>query len=87
MNGLISISQARAKLPTLIENISSRLERALITVNNEPKAVVISLEELESLEETAEVLAIPLARESIGKGITQGRKRQGVKLSKLLEKP
>lgn len=81
MNGLISISQARAQFPTLIDNISSRLERVLITVNNKPKAVVISVEELESLEETAEILSIPKAKESIQKGLSQMKKRQGVKFS------
>lgn len=84
MTNLISISQARTKLPTLIENISNKLDRALITVNNKPKAIIISMEELESLEETAEILSIPNAQKSIKKGLSELGKRKGIKLSKLL---
>lgn len=84
MTNVISISEARSQLPSLIERVNKYLERFLITVNGKPKAAVLSLEELESLEETAEILAIPGARESIKQGMKEAKKRQGVPLSKLL---
>ena len=59
MTNLISISDARANLPDLVTRIDKHLDRAVITVNGQPKAVMLSIDELESLEETAEVLAIP----------------------------
>jgi len=76
MTGIISISDARSKLPTLVDKVGEGLSRFLITVNSEPKAVLIGIEELESLEETAEIMAIPGAYEAImrGKGdIKNGR--------------
>lgn len=65
MTQLIPISDARATLPDLVTHVSDTYSRAIITVNGKPKTVMISVEELESLEETAEVLAIPGIREDI----------------------
>lgn len=83
MSDFISISDARATLPDLINKISKNMDRATITVNGKPKAVVMSAEELESLEETAEILSIPGALEDIRKGKEQIKKGQFVKLSDL----
>lgn len=47
------------------------MDRATITVNGKPKAVVLSFEELESLEETAEVLAIPNIKKDLEKSRRQ----------------
>ena len=48
--------------------------RITITVNGKPKAVVLSPEELESLEETAEVLAIPNIKKNLEKSRGQFKK-------------
>jgi prevent-host-death family protein len=73
MPNIISISQARANLPSLIKKLNQGIDRFLITVNNKPKAVILSLDELESLEETAEVFSIPRARESIMEGLREAK--------------
>ncbi len=88
MNGTvsISISQARANLPDLVDRVSKYLERFFITVHGQPKAVVISQEELESIEETAEILAIPGAREAIAEGEKQLKKGQGIPLRGFLKR-
>lgn len=83
MTNVISISAARSQLPALIERVNKYFDRFLITVNGKPKAAVLSLEELESLEETAEILAIPGARESIKKGMMQIKKRHVVSFKEL----
>lgn len=64
MNNTISISDARATFPNLIARVYDDLERFFITVSGKPKAAIMSIEELESLEETAEILAIPGAKEN-----------------------
>ena len=79
----MTISDARATLPDLVNKVSKNMDRVTITVNGKPKAVVLSPEELESLEETAEILAIPGALESIKKGKEQIKKGQFVKLADL----
>jgi len=78
---IISISDARAKLPKLVNKAAEGLDRFLITVNSVPKVAIISLEELESLEETIEVAAIPGAYKSIQKGLKEVRARKGVLLN------
>ncbi len=74
MSNLIAISDARAKLPDLVNKVSDNLDRFVITINGQPKAVLMSEEELESLEETAEILAIPGAKEAIDQGVEQAKK-------------
>ena len=74
MTSLISISAARARLPDLVSRVNKYMDRITITVNGQPKATLISEEELESLEETAEVLAIPNIKEDIQKSKEQIRK-------------
>lgn len=80
---LIPISNARSQLPSIVARVNDTLERVLITVNGRPKAVVVSFEELESLEETAEVLGISGAKASILRGLTQAKKKQGIKADSL----
>ena len=79
----MSISDVREKLPNLVSKISKSLTRVTITVKGQPKAVLLSWDELESLEETAEVLSIPGIKKSIKQGLKEARKGQGVPLSKL----
>ena len=83
MNDTISISDARANLLDIVEQVSTYLNRIWITVHGQKKAVVMSAEELESLEETAEILAIPGARESIQRGLDDMKKGRGIPLSDL----
>lgn len=83
MSNLIPISDARTNLPDLVNKVNKNLDRVTITVNGQPKAILVSAEELESLEETAEILAIPGAKQSIRQGLKQAKKRQGIPMSEL----
>lgn len=83
MSNLIPISDVRADLPNLVNRVNQNLERVIITVNGRPKAIIVSAEELESLEETAEILSIPGAKRSIKEGLKQAKKGQGISLSQL----
>ena len=78
-----NITNARANLPSLINKVEKEMERVVITVRGKPKVVMLSAEELESLEETAEILAIPGALESIKRGTEQIKTGKFVKLSDL----
>lgn len=86
MANIISISEARNKLPSLVDRVSKGLERFLITVNSNPKAVILSVEEAESLEETAEILSIPGAYASIKRGLRDIKKGKTATLEKLEKK-
>lgn len=83
MINLIAISDARANLPELVNKANKNLDRFVITINGRPKAVLLSEEELESLEETAEILAIPGALKNIKKGEGQIKKGKYVRFEDL----
>lgn len=83
MSDLISISDARTNLPDLVTKVSNNMSRIVITVNGKPRATLVSSEELESLEETAEILSIPGAKKSIVEGLKQAKKGQGISLNQL----
>ena len=79
----MSISDVRANLPDIVAKVGDTFGRVTITVNGQPKAIIVSAEELESLEETAEILAIPGAKKSIKQGLKEAKKGQGTPLSEL----
>lgn len=81
MSNLMPISDVRANLPDLVNRVSSQIDRVTITVNGQPKATLISAEELESLEETADVLVIPHLKKDLEKSRKQIKKGQFTKLS------
>ncbi len=50
MDYIVPVSEARGKLPDLIKKISHAGKHLIITTNGKPTAVMISPEELETLE-------------------------------------
>ena len=83
MNNLLSISDVRANLPELVTRVEATMSRVVITVNGQPKATLVSSEELESLEEMAELLVIPRIKETMLRGLKQAKKSKGKLLSDL----
>lgn len=83
MTNILPISHVRENLPDLVDQVDKKDDRIIITVNGKPKAVMMNLEELESIEETAEVLATPGARKAILTGLKQAKKGQGIPLEDL----
>lgn len=83
MTNIMPISDVRENLPNLVDKIDKADERVIITVNGKPKAIMLNLEELETLEETAEILAIPGAREEIMRGLKEAKKGKGILLRDL----
>lgn len=82
----IAISDLRNNLPTIIDRIADKLDRFVVTVSGKPKAVVMSVEELESLEETSEIMAIPGILKNLKKSQKQFDKGQYITLEELEEK-
>lgn len=83
MTNLMSISDVRQHLPDIVSKVDKYMERVTITVKGQPKATLISAEELESLEETAEALTIPNIKKDIEKSRKQFKKGEFVYLSDL----
>lgn len=53
----LSITEARNKFPTLINDAKNKLDEYVITVNGKPAAILISHDEYESMQETLEILS------------------------------
>jgi len=83
MDKNMSLSDVRKNLPQLIKEISEIGGRITITVNGKPKATLINSEELESLEETADVLSIPGAKDSILKGLKEAKNEKSASLAEI----
>jgi antitoxin YefM len=53
----LSLADAKAHLSQLVARVSGQHERVYVTVHGRPSAVLVAPEDLESLEETIEILA------------------------------
>jgi antitoxin YefM len=61
-----SLATVKAQLSAFVESVHGTHERVVITRNGEPAAVLISPDDLESLEETIAILSDPEAMTEIG---------------------
>lgn len=52
-----SLADAKTHLSALVARVSGQHERVYVTVHGKPTAVLVATEDLESLEETIEILA------------------------------
>jgi prevent-host-death family protein len=56
---LLQLPEFKAQLSEVVQRVSTQHERVTITVQGRPTAVLISVDDLESLEETIAVLYDP----------------------------
>ena len=66
---VVPVAEARAQLSKIIESAVTTHERTTITKNGVPAAVVLSVEDYESLQETIETLADPELMSAIKEGL------------------
>jgi prevent-host-death family protein len=57
MSRNIALAQVRQDLSGLVEEVATTHERVVVTRHGEPAAVLISVDDLDALEETLEILA------------------------------
>ena len=68
MTHTLPITKAREELPTLVNNAKNRLDEYVITVNGYPAAVLMSIDEYESLQETMDIMSNPGLMKAIKEG-------------------
>ncbi len=61
----LPLSEAKARLSELAEEVDRTHERVLVTKNGRDYVVVMSVDDLESIEATLELLADPEAQERV----------------------
>lgn len=57
MTRTLPITEARTNLPTLVDNAKNKLDEYVITVKGKPAAILLSIDEYESLKETLEIMS------------------------------
>ncbi len=74
----VTMKELRPRLPEVIKRIDGKLDRYVVTRRGKPVAVMMSIEDFESLMETIDILADPDAMAGIRKGeqdIREGKTR------------
>jgi antitoxin YefM len=61
----LPLADVKAHLSTVVDEVRSTHERVVITRNGRPEAVIIAVDDLESLEETLDLLSTPGALEGV----------------------
>jgi antitoxin YefM len=61
----IPLADAKARLSAVLDEVRDTHERVVITRNGRPEAVIMSVLDLESLEETLDLLSTPGALDEI----------------------
>ena len=62
---VLPLAEIKKRLSEIVDGIEERHDRVVLTRNGRPAAVIMSPEELESLEETLEILSDPKAMRAI----------------------
>lgn len=65
---MMSLSEARKRLSSVLEQVETTHERVTVTRNGRPVAVLISPDDLEALEETLDLLSDPAAMKRLREG-------------------
>ncbi|HUD39826.1 MAG TPA: type II toxin-antitoxin system Phd/YefM family antitoxin [Streptosporangiaceae bacterium] len=65
MTMMIPLADAKARLSAVLDDVRDTHERVVITRNGRPEAVIMSIADLETLEETLDLLSTPGALDEI----------------------
>lgn len=69
----ISLKDLRPQLPKVVDRIDGKLDRFVITKRGKPVAVMLSIDDYESLMETLDILSDPKAMAGIRRGLADLR--------------
>jgi antitoxin YefM len=71
MDETLPLANVKAHLSEIVDRVESEHDRVILTRNGRPAAVILSLDDLEALEETLDLLAQPGALEEVQKARAQ----------------
>lgn len=79
----LPLASVKAHLSELVDRVSAQQDRIVVTRNGRPAAILISPDDLESLEETLAVLSSPTLLRQIKKGRSATARKDVVPLQAL----
>lgn len=83
---VLSLADAKDKLSAVLNDVTSTHEHYTITRNGRPVAVVLPVEDLESLEETIFWLEREIARLRTGEPAAEGDDISGAEMAAIMER-
>ena len=83
----ISVTDARARLPELVDDVSDRLNEYVITKHGRAHAVLMSSDEHAALLETLEVLSDSATMERVRQGLDELRRGETVSFEDVFGEP
>lgn len=85
MVNTISMRELRPKLADVLKGIHERFDRYIITKRGQPEAVIMSIEDYESILETMEIQADKALMRRLKKAEKELKKAKGIPLEKVRE--
>lgn len=82
----ITLKELRPKLPKVIDSIDNQLERFIISRHGEPVAVMLSLDDYESMIETLNEVSDKETLQRIRRGMKEAKKGKTVDWKKVKAK-
>lgn len=82
----LSLAEAKDKLSAVVNDVTSTHEHYTITRNGHPVAVLLPVEDLESLEETIFWLEREIARLRAGEPVVDGPDTSGDEMAAIMER-
>jgi antitoxin YefM len=76
----IPLASAKAKLSEVVDRVEREQDRVTITRNGRPVAMIVSLDDIEGLEETLEILSDKRLMRKIRAGVAAAEKGETVPL-------
>jgi prevent-host-death family protein len=77
---VLPLRDVRQRLSELVDEVERTHQRVTITRNGRPVAAILSIEDLESIQETLAVLRDPGALQEIEEGLASAERGEGVAL-------
>lgn len=84
MNVVVPIKEARAHLSELVDEVERTHQRVMVTRNGHPAAMLVSVDEWESIEETLVTLRQEGALADINAGVVEYRRGESASLDEVL---
>ncbi|GMR02177.1 MAG: hypothetical protein BMS9Abin20_0505 [Acidimicrobiia bacterium] len=68
MSNTLPLSEVKAKLSEVVDAVATTHDRVTVTRNGRPVVVLVSIDDLEAMEETLAILSEPRAVLGVGEG-------------------
>jgi antitoxin YefM len=78
MTMIIPLADAKARLSAVLDEVRDTHDRVVITRNGRPEAVILSVSDLEAMEDTLDLLSTPGALEEIRAAEAEIARREGI---------